>query len=824
MNDDADKINYTPADYQQNQEIDLYIGVFFDGTNNNKYQTMLGKMFRRKEILKGLVDSANKGNLSKDQINYLERNGILKQESHFFGKKYAANINYNKITACKRNFWMVGNRTNGLSGILSKSQLDQLYFGYENSSEEDANFIEQHNRQPFEKTLDASPESHVLSSVAENPVENCLLQSAACDFVEGKNDTNEKIMKDAEGAFAQNTTYTNVAILESLYKLKSKDETVQHFSVYVEGSGADMVILPGLNNTYRRKADFLAYNVKSIAKVASQLLNTPTIDIMESLFECGVDWVTPELLPKALDWLDDIAGLGFGVGPTGVVPKSRKAAGFVAQTIDRFIGHRIRLHFDLFGFSRGSTTARMFNYAIDACRDNDKKDAGRANEEERHLISGHSEFVQINNNIVSKEVRLLGIFDTVSSIGVYRNGKILNELLAKRIKGKSELFKNSEREPYHDRNVYDFGLYATDQAKEVFHVCALDEVRQNFALVDIESSVNAKNGLELFVPGCHTDIGGGAGIGRETPKVINVTSWKGVRNYFCTQNSMSYERMKYEPLDTNSLVRAGWIDYSQFTDDDTMTGRPSGAAQKSSDDTVVIDNSNNNNIYRRRNIILNRYVTPGYSNVSLCLMYEKGGSKMFKQVPNQYSVPADLEDYCNSLKGFIGQKGRIFANPSPAAYHALRSKYLHLSANDQILSFADNLIVNPPSYVMVHQNGTRTRFSSRIIYHGEKKEQLTENKISYMFDYRKKGENVTCDKLIEERQKELKRERKRIQLELDELYNKRKWTIIEMKKRTNMPFSNMLFSTQLELNQQIDQKDRKLKLIEKLEEEMRDEY
>ena len=61
---------------------------------------------------------------------------------------------------------------------------------------------------------------------------------------------------------------------------------------------------------------------------------------------------------------------------------------------------------------------------------------------------------------------------------------------------------------YHNQNVTDYGLFATNEAQEVFHICALDEVRTNFALVDIESSVKT-NGLELFIPGCHTDIGGG---------------------------------------------------------------------------------------------------------------------------------------------------------------------------------------------------------------------------------------------------------------------------------------------------------------------------
>ena len=50
-----DKAKNIERDEEQKEldvKIVLYIGIFFDGTNNNKTQAMVGQFFRRKEIYK----------------------------------------------------------------------------------------------------------------------------------------------------------------------------------------------------------------------------------------------------------------------------------------------------------------------------------------------------------------------------------------------------------------------------------------------------------------------------------------------------------------------------------------------------------------------------------------------------------------------------------------------------------------------------------------------------------------------------------------------------------------------------------------------------
>jgi len=61
----------------QEQEIDLYIGVFFDGTNNNKIQVALGKRYRRDEILKEIIRKLNKGEYSREQEEFLIEKNII---------------------------------------------------------------------------------------------------------------------------------------------------------------------------------------------------------------------------------------------------------------------------------------------------------------------------------------------------------------------------------------------------------------------------------------------------------------------------------------------------------------------------------------------------------------------------------------------------------------------------------------------------------------------------------------------------------------------------------------------------------------------------
>jgi len=120
---------------------------------------------------------------------------------------------------------------------------------------------------------------------------------------------------------------------------------------------------------------------------------------------------------------------------------------------------------DVFGFSRGSTAARHFVH--------------------RHLTlrgpwpgQGPPEL----------EVNFVGLFETVTLVGNVLQGKT---------------------EGIFDDDVKQLGLNLGATPNKVIHLGAADEMRENFSLTTINSSLDAGIGVELLMPGVYSDIGGG---------------------------------------------------------------------------------------------------------------------------------------------------------------------------------------------------------------------------------------------------------------------------------------------------------------------------
>lgn len=440
---DAEKPSKKDPDETQDLKIEVYVGVFFDGTNNNMMQSMIGQKFRRDKVFKSHADK-------------LKRLGYN---------------NANEVIAKPRNHWETTQ-----SGVFTKSELDQLYGGTSLTNSND-----------LEKEIVADNSNYSYSSVEVNNVDNPVnlhlgdsYKRKVKEIADPNSTENKSLLPDTAlaASFSQGSTYTNPCILWSIYstgeETDPQDDThkIYHHRVYVEGSGSDSTVTVVAN----------------------------------------VDGA-----------VDNIVGLGFGVGPTGVSAKCRK----MVQQINNIYGmyHRpdvaeIRMHFDVFGFSRGAATARVFSYIVDP--NNERKVPNN----DYLLFTGKAKpFLPLKENdesslLTLKEVRMLGIFDTVASIGILRDPLNTAVSEAVKINGNVEFSKYGKSQ-YHDRNVDDFGLYATTNAKDVIHFCALDENRVNFSLTDIESSIASGNGTEIFLPGCHTDIGGGASLGQDGLKVIN---------------------------------------------------------------------------------------------------------------------------------------------------------------------------------------------------------------------------------------------------------------------------------------------------------------
>lgn len=414
----------------QTINVNLHIGVFFDGTNNNKVQSMLALSDRRKKFYK-----RHKKELKNLKIaNYED---MLKKDKKFF---------------CDARI----GTTNELDSIFGSSTNFDL-------------FMEQIIATDNETIYRQATSADDYNEKSRNTLKKIADRKKTLDLFMGG------------GNSAGASNYTNIAILSSLYetseskeeKLDGKKDIDRFHSVYIEGVGT---------------TDELNL-IKNIARLHKSVL-----------------------------------GLGFGIGEDGLSNKCKQATKRVLNIIESYSAREdiscIRCYFDVFGFSRGAATARAFIHILNPNNSN------IGDEYLNTLCTGNKEqFLEIKSNkIVHKEIQTLGLFDTVSAIGVLREecsyllgDKILN------IGNKAEFNSGNENQRafFHDTNVTDFGLYSTDQAKNVLHICALDEFRKNFALVNIESSIESKNGLELYIPGCHTDIGGGSKLGLDNPKIIN---------------------------------------------------------------------------------------------------------------------------------------------------------------------------------------------------------------------------------------------------------------------------------------------------------------
>lgn len=163
---------------------------------------------------------------------------------------------------------------------------------------------------------------------------------------------------------------------------------------------------------------------------------------------------------------DTTIGLALGTGGTGVVAKVRKGIREAIRGIRNLglaEGEIIeRLHVDATGFSRGAAASRHFV----------------------HRVLSEDPFQPqveaLGYTVEEFEVNFVGLYDTVASYGVA-----------------------------HYNDTSDLSLDAVRDALSVVQLAAAEEHRKNFRLTNIDSAVNAGVGIELYLPGVHSDIGGG---------------------------------------------------------------------------------------------------------------------------------------------------------------------------------------------------------------------------------------------------------------------------------------------------------------------------
>jgi len=170
---------------------------------------------------------------------------------------------------------------------------------------------------------------------------------------------------------------------------------------------------------------------------------------------------------------DSVTDLIYGTGGTGIKARVGQAIGKSVAYIEEIVKLKSKQHaelvitFDVLGFSRGAAAARYFIHRV-------LPNAGHENVIKKILTKK-------GLSVHSVKALFAGLFDTVSA---------------------------------HDKDrTNDTKELKLDAVKDVsglaYHICAADEYREIFALTDIRSAVRKGVGREIYLPGAHSDIGGG---------------------------------------------------------------------------------------------------------------------------------------------------------------------------------------------------------------------------------------------------------------------------------------------------------------------------
>jgi uncharacterized protein (DUF2235 family) len=184
---------------------------------------------------------------------------------------------------------------------------------------------------------------------------------------------------------------------------------------------------------------------------------------------------------------DFTRGQAKGTGETGLFEKVEKGCFDVAKKlIDKNEISISTLYLDVFGFSRGAAAARIFVNELSK-----KKVWGDKKTYNFGYLGNALKELGYEMPPVRVKVRLLGLYDTVSSYG---------------------------DNVFDDVDVDKVPLKIPTVGFTV-HLTAEDEHRINFPLTNIASA--GSNSVELILPGVHSDIGGG--YKNETKEIVILT-------------------------------------------------------------------------------------------------------------------------------------------------------------------------------------------------------------------------------------------------------------------------------------------------------------
>ncbi|MEL6723333.1 MAG: DUF2235 domain-containing protein [Pseudomonadota bacterium] len=216
--------------------------------------------------------------------------------------------------------------------------------------------------------------------------------------------------------------------------------------------------------------------------------------------------------------------------------------------------------------------------------------------------------------------RYIGLFDTVASYGLM-----------------------------HKNDTADLNLKAIQLAETGLHLCAAEEHRENFRLTDTRSNSSV---LELFLPGVHSDIGGGY------PPQDSEEQWEVyIPGGFWSLFSSRKTRKKAIRRQKKWLTDRRWYEDTELT----------------------VDGDYKKLIAKRQKIYNN------YTYIPMHMMADhskqKGGLKYDLMALEKHAIPEDLTDLKKTLETCLNQGTHYdWMNDTSTEMQKVRHKYFHFSA------------------------------------------------------------------------------------------------------------------------------------------------
>lgn len=341
---------------------------------------------------------------------------------------------------------------------------------------------------------------------------------------------------------------------------------------------------------------------------------------------------------------DEKSGFAFAAGESGIKPKVDRGIQEAIAAIVHGSNEVARdnsniciekLTFDIFGFSRGAASARYCTYRLLKPMVGDQYVAGTT----AVTYIEHAIRTLHMLDVKEVEIRFVGLFDTVVS---YKAAQIV------KLGGSLENWLVKQQAISHSK------------VKKVVHIASAEEHRDMFCLHNIDST--GGKGEEYFLPGVHSDIGGGY-LPNGSDAGLKVTQ---AYRYWAQKDRDDY------------LVAKGWFKDSELVED-WISLKENGEP-----DYVQLSVT--------RDKARARVVQNAYGKIPLKIMAEKAGESditfepklemMATEAINLYPELSRLE---TRIKGYLGSKGSRGSKAedwqmAEPELNAIRHKHLHFSA------------------------------------------------------------------------------------------------------------------------------------------------